>query len=141
MKTSTLRTLLFISACSVALPCLSDVAVIVNKSVADSMSEADISNVFLGKTKSFPSGAQAIPIDQAAGSAPRVTFYSKLTGKDDSQLKAYWSRLIFTGKGQPPKEVGGDADVVGLVGGNPNMIGYVDAGAVNDSVKVIATLK
>jgi ABC-type phosphate transport system substrate-binding protein len=37
--------------------------------------------------------------------------------------------------------VGGDADVVGLVGGNPNMIGYVDASAVNDSVKVVATLK
>lgn len=141
MKLSTLRTLLFIAASSIALPCFSDVAVIVNKSVADSMSEADISNLFLGKTKAFPNGSQAVPIDQSPGSAARNTFYSKLTGKDDSQLKAYWSRLIFTGKGQPPKEVGGDTDVVGLVGGNPNMIGYVDAGAVNDTVRVVATLK
>ena len=141
MKHLTLRALLLVAASSFTLPCFSDVAVIVNKAVTDSLSEADISNIFLGKTKSLPGGAQAVPVDQTAGSAARTTFYTKLTGKDESQLKAYWSRLIFTGKGQPPKEVGGDADVVGLVGGNPNMIGYVDAAAVNDSVKVVATLK
>jgi ABC-type phosphate transport system substrate-binding protein len=138
MKHSIFRTLLFIATCNV---CWGDVAVIVNKSFVDTMSEDDIANLFLGKTKTFPSGTLAIPVDQVAGSAPRVSFYEILTGKDDSQLKAYWSRQIFTGKGQPPREVGGDVDVVALVGVNPNMIGYVDAGAVNDSVKVIATLK
>jgi ABC-type phosphate transport system substrate-binding protein len=141
MKNSIIRTLLFVATCNVALPCWSDVAVIVNKSFVGTMSEDDIANIFLGKTKSFPSGTLAIPVDQVPGAVPRVSFYDMLTGKDDSQLKAYWSRQIFTGKGQPPREVGHDADVIGLVGENPNMIGYVDAGAVNDSVKVIAMLK
>jgi hypothetical protein len=33
------------------------------------------------------------------------------------------------------------ANVVGLVGSNPNMIGHVDASTVNDTVKFVATLK
>jgi len=57
--------------------------------------------------------------------------------KSASQLKAYWSKLLFTGKGTPPKEIGSDAEMVSLVASNPNMIGFVDAAAVNDSVKVV----
>ena len=44
------------------------------------------------------------------------------------------------GKGQPLPSVGGDADVVAKVAGEADAIGYVDAAAVNDSVKVLFTL-
>ncbi len=64
--------------------------------------------------------------------------YSKLANKNPAQMNAYWSKLIFTGQGQPPKAVGGDADVVSLVATNPSMIGYVHASAVHKGVKVIA---
>jgi ABC-type phosphate transport system substrate-binding protein len=45
--------------------------------------------------------------------------------------------LIFTGKGTPPKQSGSDADVKALIAKNPNMIGYIDASAVDGSVKVV----
>ena len=57
--------------------------------------------------------------------------------KDAAQLNAYWSRLIFTGKGEPPKKVADNTDVLALVAANPNIIGYVDASAVNSTVKVL----
>ena len=60
-------------------------------------------------------------------------------GKSGSQYKAFWSKLVFTGKGKPPKEMSGDAAVIAAVSANPDAIGYVSASAVTDAVKVIAT--
>ncbi len=115
-----------------------EIAVIVSTSNANSALDQDtISRVFLGKTSNFPDGSQAIPVDQNEGSASREAFNDKVLGKSSSQLKAYWSRLIFTGKGTPPKESGSDADIKNLVAKNPNLIGYVDSSVVDSSVKVV----
>jgi ABC-type phosphate transport system substrate-binding protein len=115
-----------------------EVAVIVSASNGNGALDQDtISRIFLGKTSNFPDGSQAIPVDQTEGSASREAFNDKVLGKSSSQLKAYWSRLIFTGKGTPPKESGSDADITALVAKNPNLVGYVDASAVDGSVKVV----
>jgi len=53
-----------------------------------------------------------------------------------SKLKGHWSKLIFTGKGTPPKEVSTDAEVIELVAANPNIIGYINASSVTDKVKI-----
>ena len=102
-----------------------------------SMDSATISKIFLGKSKSFPDGTQAIPVDQADGNPTRETFNDKVLGKSGSQLKSYWSRLIFTGKGTPPKQHANDAAVKAAIAANPAMIGYIDASAVDGSVKVV----
>lgn len=117
-----------------------ETAVIVSSANANSAMDSNvISRIYLGKSSSFPSGDQAIPVDQNEGSATRDAFNDSVLGKNSSQLKAYWSRLIFTGKGTPPKEVGDDAAVKNLVAANPNMIGYIDSAAVDDTVKVVLT--
>lgn len=115
-----------------------ETAVIVSASNANAtLDKATISKIFLGKSKSFPDGSQALPIDQNDGTAARDAFNSNMLGKSASQLKSYWSRLIFTGKGTPPKQSGNDSDVKALVSNNPNMIGYIDSSAVDGSVKVV----
>ncbi len=115
-----------------------ETSIIVSASNANgSIDKNTISKIFLGKSKSFPDGSQAIPIDQSDGSAVKDAFNSTLLGKSASQLKSYWSRLIFTGKGTPPKQSGNDAEVKSLVASNPNMIGYIDSSAVDSSVKVV----
>ncbi|MEQ3692081.1 MAG: phosphate ABC transporter substrate-binding protein [Thalassolituus sp.] len=115
-----------------------ETAVIVSNSNANASIDGDvISRMFLGKTSKFPDGGQAVPIDQNDGTPARDAFNDSILGKNSSQLKAYWSRLIFTGKGTPPKQAGDDAAVKALVAANPNMIGYIDSSAVDDSVKVV----
>ncbi len=119
-------------------PVFAEVAVIVHPgSSVSSLTEDDISRLFLGKSKEFPNGEQAVPVNQDEGSAVRDKFNEAVVKKNSSQLKAYWSQLVFTGKGTPPKDVGNDAEVKKLIAANPNMIGYVDAGAVDGSVKVV----
>lgn len=116
---------------------IADVAVIVHPSNAATLDENTISRIFNGKAKSFPDGAQAVPINQIESSEVAQAFNANVMKKSASQLKAYWSKLIFTGKGAPPKEVANDAEVIALVSANPNLIGYVDAATVDDSVKAV----
>lgn len=118
-----------------------EVAVIVHPSAGfDSLTEDDVSRLFLGKSKSFPNGSAATPVNQNEGSAVRDKFNEGVCKKNASQYKAYWSQLVFTGKGTPPKDVGDDAAVKAAVAANPAMIGYVDASAVDASVKVVFKL-
>lgn len=115
-----------------------EVKVVVHPSVKDSgITVAQAADVFLGKANALPSGHKTVPMDQGEGRAARDEFYSKVAKKDAAQLKAYWSRLIFTGKGQPPKELSDDAEVLQLVSTNPNIVGYVDGSANTSKVKVL----
>ena len=96
----------------------------------------DVVKAFLGKKKDL-GGVSVVPIDQGEGNPARTDFYANVIKKSEAQLKSYWSRLIFTGKGQAPQVVGGDAEVKNMVANNPNIIGYIDEGAVDGTVKVI----
>ena len=119
-------------------PSLAEVAVIVNPANNASLTESEISRLYLGKAKSFPDGAAAVPLNLAPGSAVREQFEKSVLKKSSSQIKAYWSKLVFTGKGTPPQEVASDAEIIAIVKSDPKSIGYVDAGAVTGDVKVIA---
>jgi hypothetical protein len=115
-----------------------EIAVIVNPaSGLTSLTEDDISRIFLGKSKTFPNGSSAVPVNQDEGTASRDKFNEAICKKNSSQYKAYWSQLVFTGKGTPPKDASNDAAVKALVAANPAMVGYVDATAVDASVKVV----
>jgi len=99
-----------------------------------------ISALYVGNTTSFPDGSSAVLTDQPESAGARDTFYQKATGRSAAQAKATWARLTFTGKGTRPKELKSDADVKAFVASNPKAIGYIDASAVDSSVKVVLKL-
>lgn len=115
-----------------------DVVVVMSaKGGPDSLSAAQVSQIFLAKSNSLPGGGAAVPIDQEEGAAVRDEFYKKVASRDSAQLKSYWSQLMFTGKAQRPKRVSGDDAVKKAVGATPGGIGYISASAVDASVKVV----
>lgn len=114
-----------------------ELVVIVNPSNSNSLDEKIVQRIFLGKDKTFADGAETIAVNQVAGAQIRQDFDSNILGRSSSQVSAYWSKLVFTGKGIPPKEVDNDAQVIDLVAKNPSVIGYVDRASVTDAVKVI----
>lgn len=113
------------------------VAVVSAKSPITTLSKSQVVDLFLGKVSRFPDGTQAVPIDQAEGSAARDEFYEKLAGKTAAQLKAYWSKIIFTGRGQPPPIVSNSIEMKKRISDNPASIGYIDRSLVDDSVRVV----
>ena len=113
------------------------VAVVSSRCPESALSRNQVADIFLGRTSRFPDGKQVVPIDQAEGSAARDEFYAAFTGKSPAQVKAHWSKIIFTGRGQPPREVPNSVEMKKLVAGNPSAIGYIDRKLVDGSVKIL----
>lgn len=118
---------------------VSEIAVIVHPSNGASLDEKDVARIFTGKMKSFPDGNQIIPVNLDNSQAATAEFNEKVLKRSESQLKAYWSKLVFTGKGTPPQSVANADEVIKLVSTNPSVIGYIDASKVTADVKVITT--
>jgi ABC-type phosphate transport system substrate-binding protein len=115
-----------------------DVVVIVAANApVNGLSAAQVADIFLSKSGTFPDGAVVVPIDQADGSAIRTEFYTKAIGKTPELLKAYWSKMIFTGQGEPPRELADSEKIKKLVANNPHYIGYIDRSSVDASVKIV----
>ena len=114
------------------------VAVVVNpKSPLTALTADQVSGIFLGKSNTLPSGGTALPTDLPDSAPAHDLFYTKVTGKSSAQVKAAWSRLVFSGKATPPKELATAADVKKFVAANPDAIGYIEKSAVDSSVKVV----
>lgn len=115
------------------------VAVVSAKNPVTTLSKPQIVDIFLGKARQFPDGRPAVAVDQVEGSPIRDEFYREFSGQSPAQIKAYWSKIIFTGRGQPPPEVSNDVEVKKFIAKHPDAIGYIDQKLADDSVKVILT--
>lgn len=111
-----------------------DLVVIMNVAVISAPTKDQIADVFLGKSQSFT------PIDLGDSSPLRADFYRKATGRDLAQVKSAWSRIVFTGRGQPPLEMPDAAAVKKAVAADVRAIGYIDRAALDDTVKSVLTL-
>tara|TARA_B100000446_G_scaffold95211_1_gene89409 strand:+ start:59756 stop:60169 length:414 start_codon:yes stop_codon:yes gene_type:complete len=120
--------------------CAREIAVIVNKDVSVKVSNDQIVQIFMGRLKKLDDGSKVVPIGRNEKSDIYLIFNRKVLNRSNKQIKAYWSRMIFTGRDVPPRAIETDADVLDLVAKNPNLIGYIEASQINDSVKVIREL-
>ena len=104
------------------------------------ISQEQLARIYLGKTREFSDGKPVTPVDQRQGSAIRNKFYKTVTDKDEIAVKTHWSKLLFTGKAQPPQDLGDDDSVKAWVAKNPEGLGYVDGKVLDKSVKVLLIL-
>lgn len=138
LKYRALKTVFACFAMGCSLQAYAEVVVITNKAMpVSSMSQEEVYRIYLGKTKFLSNGLKVIPVDQRVGSPARNKFYSEIIKKSDTEMKSYWARVMFTGQGNPPIQESDDNSVKELVSKNPNCIGYIDRGAVDNSVKVV----
>ncbi|MBK8738065.1 MAG: phosphate ABC transporter substrate-binding protein [Betaproteobacteria bacterium] len=115
-----------------------EVVVVVSKNCpVTALTREQVVDIFLGKASRFPDGTRAVPIDHLEGSALRDEFYLKFAVRSPAQVKAHWSKIIFTGRGQPPQEIANAGDLKKVMAENPNAIGYIEQNLVDASVKVL----
>lgn len=110
-----------------------DIVVVVNPAAAP-ISREEIADVYLARSSAWT------PLDQPAGSPIYLEFYRRATGRDSAQIKAIWSRILFTGRGVPPKQLLDSSAVKKAVAANPHALGYIPKSAVDESVKVVLPL-
>jgi hypothetical protein len=114
-----------------------EVAVVSAKSTVVTLSKSELMNIFLGKAARFPDGSLAVPIDRSEGTPARDEFYASIAGRSAAQMKAYWSKVIFTGRGQPPRAVASGSEAKKLVVADAHTIGYIEPNLVDETLRVV----
>lgn len=110
-----------------------DLVVIANPAVG-ALTKDQVADLYLGKNQSLN------PVDLPESSPLYAEFYKKATGRDVAQVKSTWSRIVFSGKGQAPKQLPDAAAVKKAVAADPKGVGYIEKSAVDGTVKAVLPL-
>lgn len=117
------------------------VVIVSARSPVVALTSDQVADIFLSRTVRMPGGDEVQPLDLPVGHAVRDEFYSRVASKSPALMKAYWTRMVFTGRGQPPRELSSMASIRKLVADNPSMIGYIERSALDASVKTVLVLR
>lgn len=129
-------------AVALCCPLLAGAETLVVASSASSLaalSKTEVRQLYMGNASSA-GGAKVMVLDMPEGSEQRKSFYASVAGKSEAQLKSYWARMIFTGKGTPPKQVRGPKDMARTLKANPQALGYVREEDLQPGMKVLLRL-
>lgn len=113
------------------------VVVASDSSSLQKLTSVQLADIYLGRLTHLPDGRSVLPIDQTEQSLAHAEFYRQYLGRTPAQIRSHWSRLIFTGRGQPPKSVADDAAVAEMLSRNPSAIGYMNSNAVPEGFRVL----
>lgn len=103
---------------------ISKVAIIVHKDNDNAIDKHFMQRLYLGKAETYQDGSKATPLNVETKKL-LDEFNDSIVNKSTQQLSAYWSRLIFTGKGVPPKVKVNEKAIIEAVKSNRDAIGYV----------------
>ncbi len=101
----------------------------------------DVARIFLGKVTRYPSGEQVVPLDLDPADPSYAEFARKVLNKTPAQLKAYWAKRIFTGKGKPPRSIANSEELRSLVSSDKRYLSYLDRNNVDHTVRWVIVLK
>lgn len=137
MKFNTIYMLILILILTIS--SYAQVAVVANKSVSDgSVNASKLSDIYILKAKTWSNGQGIVLFTLKDDNTANKCFGS--FGKSSAELKKLWMKLQLTGEGQAPEAVGSDDEILNKVASTPGAIGFVNAGKVNDKVKVLLTI-
>ena len=111
-----------------------EIVVVMGSGAATSLTKDQVASIYLGRNNGLK------PIDLPATNPLRDSFYMKATDRDSAQIRAVWSKLLFTGQGRPPMELADAVAVKKAVAADPKAVGYIDKADIDPSVKVVLVL-
>ncbi|QNI02471.1 phosphate ABC transporter substrate-binding protein [Halomonas sp. SH5A2] len=118
---------------------LAEVVVVVStQNPTETLSRDELRDIYLGRLKRFSDGTVVEPVDQRESSPAYSKFYRYYMEMTPSQIKAHRSKLIFTGRGQPPALVADDSDMANTIAASPRAIGYLDSSTVDERLRVVS---
>ena len=125
-----------------AMPVQAELVVVAHpKAGVEQLTRSQVINIFLGRFRQLPTGAAAQPIALPEDAAARATFYRQLVGKEPAEIASYWSRLVFSGGTQPPRQANGPDEAISLVSRDPGSIAYIDRSRVDHRLRIVYEFK
>ncbi|WP_245955294.1 hypothetical protein [Kushneria indalinina] len=102
------------------------------------MTRETVRAIFAMRQRTLPNGEAAHVFVLPDKHPLHERFTKEILGVYPHQLRLSWDRLVFSGTGQAPNEVGSIEEMRQRVASTPGGLGYLEKGAVDDSVSVFA---
>jgi len=119
-----------------AAPAFAGFEVIVNRgNPISEISKKELKRIYKMKKTVWDAGGSIQPVNLREDDAVRGEFSQSVLGKSSREMEAFYLKRALSGKGQPPKYLVTEQDVISFVSSNTGAIGYVSKG--NGSVKTI----
>lgn len=118
-----------------------EIVVVVNQSNPVRAAGRDTLRPIFQTTRTEWYGRSAVPVNLPEDSPLRQRFDMAVLGLDPDGVARYWIDRKIRGGERPPRKVTSSSAVLRIVGQEAGGIGYVAAGDVNASVKVIARIR
>ena len=116
-----------------------EMVVVVHKdSSVEQLDQHQVANIFLSKTNRMADGSRVMTLELSNAEYKEV-FYKEIAGKTLSQINSYWTTLIFTGKGKPPKAIEKTQSLIDELADNLKAISYLPIDKTTESMKVVYT--
>jgi ABC-type phosphate transport system substrate-binding protein len=113
--------------------------VIAHKAVSVAkVSRDELRPIFQTKTNTWPDGSAARPFNLPDSSSSRQGFDAAVLGLDPDRVARYWIDRKIRGGERPPAIAPTAAVMLKIVSKTPGAIGYIEAGAVDQTVKIVA---
>jgi ABC-type phosphate transport system substrate-binding protein len=112
------------------------VLVVAENSPIHKLSRHEVADIFLGNSRNQPRLGKVVPLDLAQEEL-RQEFYQAYLGKSLPQVKAHWAKIIFTGRGYPPRTVSNAEELKNVLRDNPNAVGYAERSAVDGTLRIV----
>lgn len=105
------------------------------------LTRKQIADIYMGRITTLPNDIIPLPVDYLGESTLRERFYQAITGKSMAQVNAYWARMSFTGKANPPRRLADKTSVLQTVEKNHDVLGYVEKEAASKDVATLMVLE
>jgi hypothetical protein len=105
------------------------------------ISQRDLTRIFLKQRKSWPSGASAEPVDQSRNARIRRIFSEQVLERSVDMVESHWQAQVFSGKATPPPTLASDQEVIDFVRSNPGAVGYISPSTPTSGVQVVTISK
>ena len=107
------------------------------KSGIERLSRQEVVYLFMGRLRQLPNGQPAVPLDLDETMPERADFYRQLVNKEPADIKAYWSRLVFSGASRPPLVAESREALIRQIHGTPGALGYIERSKVDSRLRVL----
>ncbi len=142
MKTCKLRLPFFLGVILITCLCANyafadGLIIISNKKIAEtSLTRDDVKKIYSGKKTKWGNN-ETIVVTVLDGSDAHKAFLKEFVKKSPTQFKLTWKKMMFTGKGTPPKKFKDMKSLVEFVEKTDGAIGYITPDMKSDGIKVI----
>lgn len=124
------------------------IVIIANKNLPlNELTHTDLQNIFLGKQVHWNNGERIefVVLDKSGQTGNiHESFTRNYLRKSASQYLNYWKKMVFTGKGNPPKSFNNENGLVDYVGSTKGSIGYISSQTAQgdaENVKIIRVVQ